>query len=105
MAGFPLTSISQTFTVPVSGSSGAFDLTQFDKVTIGYIVTALTGAPTESVYLEQEQLDGVWIRPFPKLSAEDTTIDTPFNTGRIAWDFGGSGTITVSISVFGQEDE
>jgi hypothetical protein len=109
MAGFPLTSISQTFTVPVSGTSGAFDLTQFDRVTVGYVATAFTGSPTDAVYLEAQNLDGTWIThqlvPQTKLAGGETTIETPFNTGRISYDFGGSGTITVSISVFGLETE
>jgi hypothetical protein len=102
MAGEPKASISQTFTSPVSGNSGGFDLTQFSKVTIVAGPETFTGAPTNPFYFEVQQQDGTWVRPFAAFTISNAITDynTPFNAGRIAWDITGTGTVTVTISVW-----
>jgi hypothetical protein len=109
MAGFPLSSISQTVTV--SGSSGAFSVSEFSKISIVGNLSSYSGTGGIVLFLEIQQEDGTWIDPytspdnfFTGNTAQVIPLverDAPYSAARISWNLPAGATATFDISVFG----
>ena|SRR5579859_8148890 len=101
----PIQSISETLTAGASGDFGAFDVRDYDSISV--LGTIPSGGLNLS--FQVQLLDGTWIVPFTGSGPFFTggpgliptqTFSTPYSSCRIEYSVGGSDT-TISFSVWG----